>query len=110
MKILSTVIQWLIIAAIVAAIFFFAKGRIHFNGTLTGGQVVLFALAISFAITEAVKIFPCMPCVTGWTALILAVAFHTPFAWAYLFVGLFVGALFSSIKMRWLRIILKQKH
>ena len=102
MKILSTVIQWLIIAAIVAVIFVFAKGRLHFNGTLTGAQVILFALSIAFALVEVVKLFPCMKCVTGWTALILALAFHTPFAWAYLFVGLFAGALFSSIKMRYL--------
>ena len=102
MKTLSTIIQWLIIAAIVAAIFFFAKGKIHFEGRLTGAQVILFALAIAFALVEVAKIFPCMKCVTGWTALILALAFHTPFAWAYLFVGLLVGALFSSIKTRWL--------
>ena len=102
MKILSTVIQWVLVVAIVCAIFFFAKGRILFNGTLTGGEVILFALAIAFTLVEVVKLFPCMKCVTGWTALLLAIAFHTPFAWVYLFVGLMAGAVFSSIKMRWL--------
>ncbi len=102
MKILSTVIQWLIVALVVAAIFFFAKGRLHFNGTLTGSEVIVFALAIAFALVEVVKLFPCMKCVTGWTALLLAIAFHTPFAWVYLFVGLMAGAVFGSIKMRWL--------
>ncbi len=102
MKVLSTIIQWLIIIAIFALAFFLVKGKIHLEGTLTGPEVILFALSIAFTLVEVVKLFPCMKCVTGWTALILALLFHTPFAWAYLFVGLFAGALFSSIKMRWL--------
>lgn len=101
-KTISTVIQWLLIVAIIMAIFFFAKGKVHFNATLNGAEVVLFALAISFTLVEVANIFPCLKCVTGWTALILALVFHTPFAIMYLFVGLFAGALFSSIKMRWL--------
>ena len=102
MKVISTIIQWLIIAAIVAGIYFFIKGNIHIDGTLTGGEVILFALAIAFALVEVAKLFKCMKCVTGWTALILALIFHTPFAWLYLFVGLFAGALFGSIKTRYL--------
>jgi hypothetical protein len=102
LRILSTVVQWLIIVAIGVGIFFFVKGKIHFTGYLNGAEVILFALSISFALVEVAHIFPCLKCVTGWVALILALLFHTPFAWLYLFVGLMVGALFGSIKMRWL--------
>jgi hypothetical protein len=99
MKVLSTIIQWLIIAAIVAGVFFFAS-KIH--SSLTGGEVILFALSIAFTFVEVIKLFPCMKCVTGWSALILALIFHTPFALMYVFVGLFAGAMFTAIKMRWL--------
>lgn len=102
MKVISTIIQWLIIVAIFAAAIAIPFGKINITGTLTGPEVILFALAISFTLVEVVKLFPCMKCVTGWSALILALLFHTPFAWMYVFVGLFAGALFSAIKMRWL--------
>jgi hypothetical protein len=103
LKVISTIIQWLIVLAIIAGIFFLVKGRIHTPvARLTGAEVILFALSISFTFTEVIKLFPCLKCVTGWTALLLAFIFHTPFFWMYLFVGLFVGAVFSAIKMRWL--------
>jgi hypothetical protein len=102
LKTISTIIQWLLIVAIIAAIWFFVKGKIHFTGTLTGFEVILFALSISFTLVEVAKIFPCLKCVTGWVALLMAIAWHTPFPWLYLFVGLFVGAVFSAIKNRWL--------
>lgn len=102
LKIVSTVVQWLIVCAIGVGIYLFFKGRIHFTGNLNGFEVILFAFSISFTLVEVAKIFPCLKCVTGWTALILALIFHTPFAWLYLFVGLMVGAVFSVAKMRWL--------
>lgn len=77
------------------------------RGTMTGLQVVVFALAIAFTWVEVLKWgstkpFNCLKCLTGWVALILAFTFHVEFWWAYLFVGLFVGAVFGAIKMRWL--------
>lgn len=76
------------------------------RGTMTGLQVVVFALAFSFAFTELKlarhKPLNCLKCLTGWVSLILAFTFHVQFWWAYLFVGLFVAAVFSAIKMRWL--------
>ena len=77
------------------------------RGTMTGLQVVVFALAIAFTWVEvlkwgSVKPFNCLKCMTGWAALILAFTFHVEFWYMYLPVGLFVGAMFEGIKMRYL--------
>jgi len=78
------------------------------RGTMTGLQVVLFSLAFAFTWVEVlkwwkqIKPFNCLKCMTGWTALILAVLFHVQFWWIYPFVGVAVGAVFGAIKMRWL--------
>lgn len=77
------------------------------RGTMTGLQVVVFALAFAFTWVEvlrwgSVKPFNCLKCMTGWVALILAFTFHVEFWYMYLPVGLFVGAMVSAIKMRWL--------
>lgn len=109
-NLLSTIIQWLILIGIGVATWLLIKYKPplipHFNYTMTGIQVIIFALSIAFTWVEVLKIFPhikpfnCMKCMTGWTALILALLFHTPVAWLYLFVGLFAGAMFSAFKMR----------
>lgn len=76
------------------------------RGTMTGLQVVLFALAFSFAFTELKlakhKPLNCLKCLTGWVALILAFTFHVQLWYMYLPVGLMTGAVFGAIKMRWL--------
>lgn len=75
---------------------------------MTGLQVVVFALAIAFTWVEVlkwwkhVKPFNCLKCMTGWVALILAFTFHVQFWPLYLPLGLFVGAVFGAIKMRYL--------
>lgn len=77
------------------------------RGTMTGLQVIVFALAFSFMWVEvlkwgSIKPFNCLKCMTGWMALILAFTFHVEFWYMYLPVGLFCGAVFSAIKFRWL--------
>lgn len=77
------------------------------RGTMTGLQVVAFAMAFAFTWVEvlkwgSVKPFNCLKCMTGWLALILAFTFHVEFWYMYLPVGLFAGAMFGGIKMRWL--------
>lgn len=78
------------------------------NGnTMPGYQVILFALSIAFVWVEILKIgvvkpFTCVKCMCGWFALILAFYFDTPYWPLYLFVGLFAGAMYSAIKMRYL--------
>jgi len=109
-NILSTIIQWILVIAIGFGVWYLIKYKPtiipHFDSTMTGFEVILFALSIAFTWVEVLKIFPhikpfnCMKCMTGWTALILALLFHTPFAWFYLFVGLMVGGMFSAFKMR----------
>lgn len=110
MKTVSTIIQWLIIVAIIAAIWFFCHTKlpgIDLN-PITGFQVILFALSLAFTWVyvlgwfKFIKPFSCMKCMTGWLALIIALIYHVPNAVIYLFIGLFIGGLFEAIKMRWL--------
>lgn len=73
--------------------------------TLTGCQVIFFALASAFTWVEvlkwgSVRPFNCVKCLTGWFALILAFIFHVECWYMYLPVGLFVGAMFEGIRMR----------
>src|SRR4051812_43418277 len=75
--------------------------------TMPGYQALFFALAIAFTWVEVLKWgvtkpFNCVKCMTAWVALILAVVFHTTFWYLYLPAGLFVGAIYSAIKLRWL--------
>lgn len=77
------------------------------RGIMMGLQVVVFSLAIAFAWVEvlkwgSVKPFNCLKCMTGWFALILAFTFHVEFWYMYLPVGLFAGAMFSALQMRYL--------
>lgn len=72
---------------------------------MPGYQVILFALSIAFVWVEILrwgvtKPFSCLKCMTGWTALILAYCFDTPYWPFYLFAGLFAGAMYSAIQMR----------
>lgn len=109
-SLLSTILQWLIIIAIGFGIWYLVKYKPdlmpHVSGTMNGFEVILFSLSLAFTWVEVLKIFPhikpfnCVKCLTGWIALILALLFHTPFAWLYLFVGLMVGAMFSAFKAR----------
>lgn len=78
------------------------------RGTMTGPQVIVFALSFAFMWVEVLKWwkqtkpFNCIPCLTGWVSLVMAFAFHVPFWYMYLPLGLFVGAVFGAIQMRWL--------
>lgn len=76
--------------------------------TMTGPQAIIFALSFAFMWVEVlkwgklVKPFNCLKCMTAWAAVILAFMFHVEFWPLYLPVGVFVGAMFEGIKMRWL--------
>jgi hypothetical protein len=74
---------------------------------MTGIQVLAFSLACAFVWVDilkwgVVKPFNCIKCMTGWIAVILAFSHHVEFWPLYLPLGLFVGAMFDGIKMRWL--------
>ena len=109
----STIIQYLIIIAIIAGFYFAGKyfniGWLpHTDKTLNGFQVVFFSLSFAFVWVEILKLFAlikpfnCIKCMTGWISLIMALIFHTPLPFFYLFVGLFIGAIFDAIKNRYL--------
>lgn len=97
----------MIVAFCYCAYRYFRLPSLPERGTMTGLQVIVFALSFGFTWVEilkwgVVKPFNCLKCMTGWVALILAFTFHVEFWYMYLFVGLFVGAMFEGIKMRWL--------
>lgn len=115
MKILKITINWFLFLSFIAALVVLIWHRQYIGqhlpslperGTMTGLQVVIFALAISFAWTELKlarhKPLNCLKCMTGWISLILAFTFHVQFWYMYLPVGVFVGAVFSAIQMRYL--------
>lgn len=113
MKKSKIVINWVMFIALLAA-FYFGAGYLHFIVSwwhslpvLSGFYSLLFGLSLAFFWVEIkkygiIKPFNCLKCMTGWFTFIIAILFHTPFAFMYLFVGLFIGALFEAIKMRYL--------
>lgn len=115
MKPLRIVINWLILIAIILIVFPFritapVRNALHIDWhpvPLPGVWVLFFGLSIAFTWVEvlkwgSVKPFNCIKCLSGWFCLILAWLFDTPNFYLYLPGGLFVGAVFDRIKMRWL--------
>ena len=79
---------------------------------LTHNLILLYSLSFAFFIVEVlpkririqkVKPFNCLMCMTGWSAFTLAIIDGYKFnAIGVMFAGVFVGAIFDAIKMRWL--------
>lgn len=69
--------------------------------------MILLALSMAFCQIEvvhfgSVKPFNCLKCMTGWYAFMIGCI---AFGWhgvVFLPIGVFVGAIFSAIQMRWL--------
>lgn len=110
---MKIIINWFLFLSFVAAVVVLVWHRhwigeqIPERGTMTGPQVLFFALACAFTWVEVlkwgvVKPFNCLKCMTGWFAVILAFMFHVEFWPMYLPAGLFVGAIISAIQMRYL--------
>lgn len=107
---ISTIIQWLIILAIIAGIVLFFRHDITlhwFEGHIMNGlQVIFFSLSLAFFwvyILQWIKFtkpFNCLKCLTGWIALLLAWLFNVEYWPLYLFAGLFAGAIVDRIIMR----------
>lgn len=111
MKAIKIILNWLLFAAIIAAVYavvhFKLLSYLDFSPSLTSAQVLFFALALAFCWVEILKIgitkpFNCVKCMCGWFALILAVVFKVDHPYLYLPGGVFVGAMYSGIKMNWL--------
>lgn len=108
MKLLLSILQWLFVTILIVGCWWlFRTVTIPAPAPLTGGSTVLFGLALAFVWVEvlkwgSVKPFNCVKCLTGWFAFILAFIFHVPHFYLYLPLGVFVGAIFSAIQMRWL--------
>lgn len=84
-------------------------------------EIIITALAMAFCWVEYVvkfldrlylffeieininqKPFNCIKCMTGWYALILGLFVYGLAGVVFLPIGVFVGAIFEAIKMRWL--------
>lgn len=114
---MKVLINWLLFLSFVGAVVVLIWHRQYIGnylpslperGTMTGSQVIAFSLSFAFMWVEVLKWwkhirpFNCLKCMTGWTAVILAFTFHVEFWYMYLPLGLFVGAMFEGIKMRYL--------
>lgn len=105
--------QWTAAIVLLFALIAACYAGYHFRyllparGTMPGYAVLFFALALAFMWVEVMhwgykKPFSCVKCMSGWFALILALTFHTHFWYLYPFAGVFVGAMWSAVKMKWL--------
>jgi hypothetical protein len=70
-------------------------------------NIILLALSLAFCQVEvlhfgSIKPFNCIKCMTGHYALIIGCIMYGWHGLVYLPVGVFAGALFDRIKMRWL--------
>jgi hypothetical protein len=95
MKTASTIFQWLIVLAFILAIPYIYKPI----------GIVILALCCAFAWVEKLKLgkrkpFSCVPCMSGWFALIIGCIVYGWYGALFLPVGLAVGSLFEVFKMR----------
>lgn len=101
-----TVIQWLLVLGVAAGIYFLWKGHLTLPDiNLSSVEIIIISLSLAFTWVEVLKIgvtkpFNCVSCLTGWIALIVGVIDRGWSGIIFLFIGLFVGALFEAIKMR----------
>jgi hypothetical protein len=75
-------------------------------------EIILSGLALAFCWVHYVnpfkktKPFNCVKCMSGWFSLILfglvGSGLYWPYGWLFLPIGVFAGAMFEAISMRWL--------
>ena len=108
MKILGILFQWVVVAGVLIGGWYLIKSvSFPHPDKMPGFAVVVFSLACAFVWVEVLKWgvtkpFNCVKCMCGWFSLGLALIFHTPHWYLYLPLGVFVGAMYSGIKMRYL--------
>lgn len=110
MKLMRFLIPLFKIGVGLTAAIFILRGIFFLRGlglNMPGYLVLFFSLSAAFTWVEILrwgykKPFNCVKCLAGWFALTMAYIYHTPHWYFYLPAGLFVGALFSAIKMKFL--------
>jgi hypothetical protein len=108
MKVLLSIGQWIVvICACLGGWWLCERIDIPAPNPMPGYCVIIFSLACAFVWVEvlkwgSVRPFNCVKCLTGWFSLILAAHFHVPHFYLYLPLGVFIGAVYSAIQMRWL--------
>lgn len=103
MKVLNFIAQLLIIAAVAAGFYFIKLPTV----TVTPFRVIVLALSFAFMWVEGLhwgvtKPFNCLKCMTAWFALIIGCLAYGWWGFIFFPVGLFAGAIFSAVKMRYL--------
>ena len=104
----STILQYMMIMVIVGLIWATFNLSMHIHvPPLNGPAALFFSLACAFTWVNVLKWgvtkpFNCIKCMSGWIALSFALIFHVDHWYLYLPAGLFVGALFEGIKMKFL--------
>lgn len=110
---MRAIINWLIFLLLLTVLWFgvpyawkWGRALLIFP-KLSGAEVLFFSLCLAFFWVEVkkwgiIKPFNCLKCMTGWFALILALIFHIDAWYLYPFAGVFIGAIFSAVKMKWL--------
>lgn len=106
-KIISTILQWLVVATVLFFIFRGFHYKIPETRPMPGYLVALFGISGAYVWVDVLrwgvsKPFNCLACLSGWFGLILAFVFHTHYWYLYLPLGGFIGGLFTSIRLRWL--------
>jgi|SRR5205085_695487 hypothetical protein len=119
-SIISTILQWVAVGMTVFAAYQLGAWLVETGwtnphqwhqpdlGVMPGSLVVLTALCFAFTWVKVWRVFPhtkpfkCLKCMTGWTSLVLAFLFHTPFCLAYVFIGLFTGAMVDALINKYL--------
>ena len=107
MKIFKTAMQWLILIAIIIGFYFFVKYLTPIRLNLNHIEVLGLALSIAFMWVEVlkwgvIKPFNCLRCMTGWFSLIIGCMAAGWAGMFYLPAGIFIGAFFDRIKIRYL--------
>ncbi len=74
---------------------------------MQGVTIIIVALSTAFCWVEFInpfkfKPFNCIKCCTGWIALVFGIYCYSYPGIFMLPIGVFVGAMFEGIKMRWL--------
>lgn len=105
MKALLSIIQWVLLTAMCVGVWWVCKHPPIV--VLSCWKVIGIALSTAFTWVELLKWgttkpFNCVKCMTGWFSLAGGLLVFGWYGIVLLPVGLFVGAIFEAIKLRWL--------
>lgn len=113
MKVFVSILSWVIFLGVIAGIIYaanvleFSFPRFKAFPKMGGLWALFFGFSLAFMWVEVWRLgkkkpFSCLKCMSAWLTLFIAYLFHVDFWYLYLPAGLFIGAMFSAVKMRYL--------